>query len=217
MMPARIPITRGLVPQPGRVAQLAAAEAVFAPLHHRPRPGPSFRATPEELVPGPGGRFLLRSTDRHTLSPPSGTFNFVRVHGEAPRARPVLVSSRLAHAQLAAGRPVVYAGAARFDRGEMAWWSNYSGTYQPIAAFRAQAGLPEDKFVPWQKLQMGGVPMQRGTFIERRAVTAEPAKARPVGQGESGARSAALKDPKAPAPKPQGEIRSERTKPWPQV
>ena len=50
----------------------------------------------------------------------------------------------------------------------MAWWSNYSGTYQPIAAFRAQAGLPEDKFVPWQKLQMGGVAMQRGTFTERR-------------------------------------------------
>ena len=160
---------------------------------------------PEELVPGPGGRFLLRSTDRHTLSPPSGTFNFVRIHGEAPRARPVLVSSRLAHAQLAGGRPVVYAGAARFERGEMAWWSNYSGTYQPIAAFRAQAGLPEDKFVPWQKLQMGGVPMQRGTFIERRAVATEPAKARELGAKRS----------EAPAPRaapPRSETESERKK-----
>jgi hypothetical protein len=129
---------------------------------------------PEELVPRPGGAFHVRSAQRQTFSPPTGTFNFVRVQGELPRARPLLVSAQLPHAQLAQGRPVVYAGTARFDRGQMEWWSNYSGTYQPIAAFRAQAGLPEEKFVPWQKLQMGGVAMQRGTFTERR--TAIPAK-----------------------------------------
>jgi hypothetical protein len=28
--------------------------------------------------------------------------------------------------------------------------SNYSGTYQPVAAFRARAALPADKFVPCQ-------------------------------------------------------------------
>jgi hypothetical protein len=189
MKPTRDPNVRSPAPPPGRVAQRS-AEAVFAPVKQRPHPGPTFRSAPEELVPGPGGRFLLRTTDRHTLSPPNGTFNFVRIHGEAPKARPVLVSSRLAHAQLAGGRPVVYAGAARFERGEMAWWSNYSGTYQPIAAFRAQAGLPEDKFVPWQKLQMNGVPMQRGTFTERRAVVAEPAKGRQAGGGVSGSRPA---------------------------
>ena len=144
------------------------AEAVFAPRDRGRRAPAPPRAAAEELVARPGGGFQVRSAQRHTLSPPSGTFNFVRVHGEAPQARPVLVSSGLAHAQLAAGRPVVYAGTARFERGEMAWWSNYSGTYQPIAAFRAQAGLPEDKFVPWQKLQMGGTAMQRGTFTERR-------------------------------------------------
>jgi hypothetical protein len=131
-------------------------------------PAPAY-ACAEELLPGPGGGFHVRSAQRQTLSPPSGTFNFVRVHGDAPRARPLLVSTKLPHAQLAGGRPVVYAGTARFEQGEMTWWSNYSGTYQPIAAFRAQAGLPEDKFVPWQKLQMGGVAMQRGTFTERRA------------------------------------------------
>ena len=116
----------------------------------------------------PGGGYQVRSAERSTLSPPTGTFNFVRVYGEAPRSRPLLVSAKLAHAQLAAGRPVVYAGTARFERGEMAWWSNFSGTYQPIAAFRRQAGLPDDKFVPWQKLQLGGTAMQRGVFSERR-------------------------------------------------
>ena len=77
-----------------------------------------------------------------------------------------------------AGGPCSTPAPPEFERGEMAWWSNYSGTYQPIAAFRAQAGLPEDKFVPWQKLQLGGVAMQRGTFTERPAVpAAKPAPA----------------------------------------
>jgi hypothetical protein len=147
------------------------------------RPPPAAQAIAEELVPRPGGGYQARSAQRNTLSPPTGTFNFVRVQGETPRARPLLISTKLPHAQLTGGRPVVYAGTARFDRGEMAWWSNYSGTYQPIAAFRAQAGLPEDKFVPWQKLQMGGTAMQRGTFTERRTSGAPERPASPAGDG----------------------------------
>jgi hypothetical protein len=46
-------------------------------------------------------------------------------------------------------------GAARWRDGAT------SGTYQPITAFRAQAGLPEDKFVPCQKLHMGGTAKRR--------------------------------------------------------
>jgi hypothetical protein len=153
------------------------------------------------LVAQPGGNFGVRSTERHTLSPPSGTFNFVRVRGDEPRSRPVLVSAKLAHAQMAAGRPVLYAGTARFDRGEMAWWSNYSGTYQPIAAFRAQAGLPEDKFVPWQKLQMGGTAMQRGTFTERRAAT-PAAKPEPPAAASRPERAAARTSTAGEAAKP---------------
>ncbi|MFZ4409505.1 MAG: hypothetical protein ACOYOH_19345 [Paracraurococcus sp.] len=152
---------------------------MFAPQARLQRPPPPRGVVAEELVPGPGGQFQLRAPERQTLAPPSGTFNFVRVEGEAPRSRPVLMSSRLPHAQIAAGRPVVYAGTARFERGAMVWWSNYSGTYQPMADFRAQAGLPEEKFVPWQRLQMGGVAMQRGTFGERRVAETPTAPARP--------------------------------------
>lgn len=156
-----------------RAAQRAGVERTFAPIARMARQAPP-RAVAEELVAAPGGAFQVRSAQRQTLSPPSGTFNFVRVHGDTPKARPLFVSSALPHAQIAGGRAVVYAGTVRFEQGQMAWWSNYSGTYQPIAAFRAQAGLPEDKFVPWQKLQLGGVAMQRGTFGERRAAVAEP-------------------------------------------
>lgn len=148
--------------------QRSRAEAVFTPHARILRPPAPTDACGEELLPVPGGGFQVRSAQRQTLSPPSGTFNFVCVHGDSTRARPVLVSTKLPHAQLAGGRPVAYAGTVRFEQGKMAWWSNYSGTYQPIAAFRAQAGLPDDKFVPWQKLQMGGVSMQRGTFTDRR-------------------------------------------------
>jgi hypothetical protein len=179
--------------------QRAEAAAVFAPHARVLRAPPPPRAVAEELVPRPGGGFQVRAAERHTMWPPTGTFNFVRVHGDTPRSRPLLVSAKLAHAQMSGGRPVVYAGTARFDRGEMAWWSNFSGTYQPIAAFRAQAGLPEDKFVPWQKLQMGGTAMQRGTFIERRA--AGPAAAAGISDdgGESGStnRPGGGKEPKA--------------------
>ena len=90
----------------------------------------------------------------------------------------MLVSSRMSHAQLAGGQPVVYAGTASFEQGAMAWWSNYSGTFQPIAEFRAQAALPDDKFVPWQRLQAGGISMQRGTFQERMSA-APPELAKP--------------------------------------
>ncbi len=101
--------------------------------------------------------------------PPEAAKPCVRVHGDSPRNKPVYVSAKPDHAQVAAGKPVVYAGTARFDQGSMDWWSNYSGTYQPIAEFRGQASLPEDKFVPWQKLQMGGYAMQRGLLNDRRA------------------------------------------------
>lgn len=74
----------------------------------------------------------------------------------------------------------------------MTWWSNYSGTYQPIAAFRAQAGLPEDKFVPWQKLQMGGIAMQRGMFLERRAAVPN----RPLAATDSEAAGSGAAGPK---------------------
>jgi hypothetical protein len=185
-----VPVLLPPAPSP-RMLRPAGAEAVFARQHRPMPPTEPPRALSEELVAGPDGAFHVRSAQRQTLAEPTGTFNFVRVHGHTPHSRPILVSPKLAHAQLAAGRPVVYAGTARFERGEMAWWSNYSGTYQPIAAFRAQAGLPDAKFVPWQKLQMGGVAMQRGTFSERRTADA-PLAAKPAGTrsgGPSGGRS----------------------------
>lgn len=190
--------------------QRSAVARSFEGRQHIVRPPQRADARAEELVLQPGGRFAVRSEQHRTLQPPTGTFNFVRVQGDVPRARPTLISSRLPHAQIAGGRSVVYAGTVHFDGGEMAWWSNYSGTYQPIAAFRAQAGLPDEKFVPWQKLALGGVAMQRGAFRESRPAERPPAVER-TARGTDGAKPAtppgkapAAADPRRPTAEKNG-------------
>ena len=149
--------------QAGRAVQRVVS---FAPLR---TPGAAGHLPPgEQLVHLQGNEFLVRDAARSLCSKPSGTYNFVRVQGSTPKDARTLVSPRRSHASLAEGHPVIYAGTARFDAGTLDWWSNYSGSYQPIAAFRHQAQLPEDRFVPWQRLQMGGIAMQRGMLTDRR-------------------------------------------------
>lgn len=143
--------------------------ATFTPL----RAGKSERASVgDELVRSQGDEFLLSSAERNLRTRPNGTYNFVRVQGNTRNDQHTYVSARSGHAGLAAGRPVLYAGTVRFDGGKLDWWSNYSGTYQPMAAFRQQAQLPDERFIPWQKLQMGGVGLQRGMFSDQRASVA---------------------------------------------
>jgi len=121
----------------------------------------------EELLSQPDGSYRVRSAERNTLAPPNGGYNFVRIQGATRNEANLYVSPRMPHAHLAGGRPVLYAGTAKLDAGKLDWWSNYSGTYQPVAEFRAQAKLPVDKFVTWQKLQMQGVGLQRGMLTGR--------------------------------------------------
>jgi hypothetical protein len=172
--PPLLPAHGRAVPPPTRpaIAQRAAA-VTFAPTKRAAGRG---TGTASELMSQPDGSFRLRSLDRGTLAPPSGVFNFARVQGVTRNDAHIYASSQLPHASLAQGKPVIYAGTAKFDAGKLEWWSNYSGTYQPIAEFRAQARLPIDKFTPWQKLQMGGAAMQRGAFAERSAKAAPEAK-----------------------------------------
>jgi hypothetical protein len=162
---------------PARNAAVQRAAAVtFAPTK---RAAGRHDGEASELLRQPDGSFRLRSLDRGTMAPPSGVYNFVRVHGATRNDAHLYASARLPHAALAQGKPVIYAGTAKLDSGTLEWWSNYSGTYQPIAEFRNQANLPVDKFMPWQKLQLGGTSMQRGTFAERQAKAAPIGAAKP--------------------------------------
>ncbi len=146
------------------------------------RPG---RAAPAgfEVEARRGGVFGLAGGGDRRGAAPDGAYNFVRVQGWAPNRSRLLISAGLAHADLAAGAPVIYAGTVRFERGRVAWWSNYSGTYQPIAAFRERAKLPEDRFVPWQNLQLGGHAQQRTLQRDLRPLSA-PEPGRPVATPE---------------------------------
>jgi hypothetical protein len=167
------------------VVQRAAAATFAATKRVTGRP----QGSAEELVSQPDGTFRVRDPERGTLAQPNGVYNFVRVRGARRDDASLYVSPRMPHAHLAAGRPVLYAGTARLESGKLDWWSNFSGTYQPIAEFRSQASLPVDKFVTWQRLQLSGVGMQRAMLGEKRAQaapsakTAEkvPAKAEPAG------------------------------------
>jgi hypothetical protein len=141
------------------------------------------QGTAEELLSQPDGSYRVRSTDRGTLAPPNGVYNFVRIQGATRNEANLYVSPRMPHAHLAGGRPVLYAGTAKLDAGKLDWWSNYSGTYQPVAEFRAQAKLPVDKFVTWQKLQMQGVGLQRGMLTGRSPTQTPPAAGRAAAPG----------------------------------
>ena len=143
-----------------RALQRSSVEQTFAPRTRTTRQAPP-RAVAEELVPAPGGAFQVRGADvKHSrrravrsISSASrgdaGVFAALRQFRHATRA-----DRGWAARALRRHRP--------FERGQMAWWSNYSGTYQPIAAFRAQAGLPEDKFVPGRSCSSAASPCSAG-------------------------------------------------------
>jgi hypothetical protein len=174
--PIRAASGSAVPPPPTRLATTSAQRATAVTFAPTKRVAARRDGQASELVSLPDGSFRLRSIEHGTMAPPSGVFNFVRVHGTTRNDAHLYASSQLPHAALAQGKPVIYAGTAKLDLGRLEWWSNYSGTYQPIAEFRGQAKLPVDKFMPWQKLQMGGASMQRGTFTDRTAKAAPESK-----------------------------------------
>lgn len=184
-------------PPTGPGAAVAQRLKTFEALRPGPSGGQQTATAGDPLVRATSDMFQVRDSGRGVMVRPNGTYNFVRVTGETRAKAETLVSSKAGHAAIAAGRPVLYAGTARFDNGSLEWWSNYSGTYQPMAAFKGQAGLPVERFQPWQKLQMGGVGMQRGTFLDRRDPSAPTAPEKPASPTKLAAAPAASAAPAA--------------------
>ena len=86
-----------------------------------------------------------------TFRTPKGLYNFVTRDGRT-FAGPNMerMDGRLApntHVSLALGRNVEYAGMIRFSKsGEMRYWNNSSGHYEPHAFANFKAGLPLQLF-----------------------------------------------------------------------
>ena len=95
-------------------------------------------------------QFRMHRARQHGHYVPNSKYIFVRMQsGET------LMHPTFRHPALAEGRPVHYAGEARFDNGRLLWWSNGSGNYRPDAEHAEQAGLPMDRFYAYDEIIKG--------------------------------------------------------------
>jgi hypothetical protein len=95
-------------------------------------------------------QYRLRKVNSHGVNVPNQQYNFVRTSdGE------MLLHSRYRHPSIAEGKQVLYAGEIFFNNGQLQWWSNGSGHYQPYAEDAEQASLPMDQFFSYQQIIKG--------------------------------------------------------------
>lgn len=96
------------------------------------------------------GHYRMSRGREHGQYVPNSRFVFVTTtEGET------LMHQRFRHPSLSQGKPVLYAGEAYFNNGNLEWWSNGSGNYRPDAAHAAQAGLPMDHFYSYDAVLKG--------------------------------------------------------------
>lgn len=96
------------------------------------------------------GHYRMSRGREHGQYVPNSRFVFVTTTGGE-----TLMHQRFRHPSLSEGRPVLYAGEAYFNNGNLEWWSNGSGNYRPDTAHAAQAGLPMDHFYSYDAVLKG--------------------------------------------------------------
>jgi hypothetical protein len=95
-------------------------------------------------------QYRLHRAGTHSVNVPNMKYNFVRT-----REGQTLLHNRYRHPSLAEGQQVLYAGEVFFNNGNLQWWSNGSGHYQPDADGAEQANLPMDNFYSYQQIIKG--------------------------------------------------------------
>jgi hypothetical protein len=95
-------------------------------------------------------QYRLHRVNSHGVNVPNQQYNFVRT-----REGEMLLHSRYRHPSIAEGKQVLYAGEVFFKNGQLEWWSNGSGHYQPYAEDAEQAALPMDHFFSFQQIIKG--------------------------------------------------------------
>jgi len=96
------------------------------------------------------GQYRLHRQHSHGVNVPNQQYNFVRT-----REGEMLLHNRYRHPSIAEGKQVLYAGEVFFNNGQLQWWSNGSGHYQPFAEDAEQASLPMDHFYSYQQIIKG--------------------------------------------------------------
>ena len=95
-------------------------------------------------------QYRLHQVNSHGVNVPNQQYNFVRT-----REGEMLLHARYRHPSIAEGKQVLYAGEIFFNNGQLEWWSNGSGHYQPDAEDAKQANLPLDQFFSYQQIIKG--------------------------------------------------------------
>jgi len=96
------------------------------------------------------GQYRLHRQHSHGVNVPNQQYNFVRT-----REGEMLLHNRYRHPSIAEGKQVLYAGEVFFNNGQLQWWSNGSGHYQPFPEDAEQASLPMDQFYSYQQIIKG--------------------------------------------------------------
>jgi hypothetical protein len=102
-------------------------------------------------------QYRLHKVHSHGVNVPNQQYNFVRT-----REGEMLLHSRYRHPSIAEGKQVLYAGEIYFNNGQLEWWSNGSGHYQPYAEDAGQANLPMDQFYSYQQIIKGEHKRKKG-------------------------------------------------------
>lgn len=102
-------------------------------------------------------QYRLHRVNSHSVNVPNQQYNFVRT-----REGEMLLHARYRHPSIAEGKQVLYAGEIFFNNGQLEWWSNGSGHYQPFAEDAEQANLPMDHFYPYQQIIKGEHKRKKG-------------------------------------------------------
>ena len=102
-------------------------------------------------------QYRLHKVNSHGVNVPNLQYNFVRT-----REGEMLLHARYRHPSIAEGKQVLYAGEIFFNNGQLEWWSNGSGHYQPYAEDADQANLPMDQFFSYQQIIKGEHKRKRG-------------------------------------------------------
>jgi len=102
-------------------------------------------------------QYRLHKVNSHGVNVPNQQYNFVRTAGGE-----MLLHSRYRHPSIAEGKQVLYAGEIFFNNGQLEWWSNGSGHYQPFAEDAEQANLPIDRFFSYQQIIKGEHTRKKG-------------------------------------------------------
>jgi len=102
-------------------------------------------------------QYRLHKVHSHGVNVPNQQYNFVRT-----REGEMLLHARYRHPSIAEGKQVLYAGEIFFNNGQLEWWSNGSGHYQPDVGDAGQANLPMDHFYSYQQIIKGEHKRKKG-------------------------------------------------------